>query len=265
MLKIENLSFKYEGGSFALDNINLVAKKSKIHAIIGANGAGKSTLFMSILGLIKPSEGSVCLDGNKLIYKKKSLRDYRKKVNLVMQNPDQQIFYSRVIDDIAFPLKNIGMNEDAIDAKVEKALCDMDIYELKDRAPHTLSYGQKKRVAIAGVIAMDCDYILFDEPTAGLDPKLTREMIAILKELKDKAKGIIISSHDMDFIYSIADYISVISNGKIISSGTKEEVFQDENLIYNAGLELPSLVRIAKKLGCPLFSDEEELIKYIKG
>lgn len=259
MLKIENLSYEYEDGTKALNNVDIDLAKGKVIGIIGANGSGKSTLFLNMMGILKPNSGRVIFKGKGLKYSKKYLRQYRKQVNIVFQNPDQQLFYSSVYDDVAFSLRNMGMDEIEIKNRVYKALEKVDGLDLINKPVHFLSYGQKKRIAIAGVLAMDLDTLLLDEPTAGLDPYMTKEIKKIIEEISCD-KTIVISSHDMDLIYDICDYIYVISKGEVIGQGNKRDVFLQEDLIIQANLEVPWLIKIHRILGIPLCENEIEFI-----
>lgn len=264
MLEIKNLNYSYPQSKFGIKDINLTIEKSTVHALVGENGAGKSTLFFNILGLNKPDSGQVLLDGKEVIFKKKELRDYRTRVNLVMQNPDKQIFYSNVRDDILFPLRNLKRSEEFIETKLKVIANKLEIEDLLDRPAHALSYGQKKRVAIAGVLAMEPDYILFDEPTAGLDPRLTENMTQLIKSLANEGVGILISSHDMDFIYDICTHASVISHGQILASGTKDQVFCQKDLLENAGLRQPTIAKIKSECNLPNINTIEDIIEILK-
>lgn len=263
MIETKNLYFKYDNGYEALKNINMEIRKGQIIGLIGENGSGKSTLFLSILGINKKSSGDILIDGQSISYKKSFIRQYRKKVNMVLQDPDKQIFYSDVYSDMAFGLRNLKLTEDEIEKRITLSLEALEISDLRDKAVHYLSYGQKKRLAIAGVLAMDPEFILLDEPTAGLDPRLTRQMIKTIKKLKDNDKTILVSSHDMDFIYEVCDYIYVINKGEIISQGKTSEVFLDKDKIRGAGLDLPTLARLHANTGLPLFENEDELYSYL--
>lgn len=264
MLEIKNLNYSYPQSKFGIKDINLTIEKSTVHALVGENGAGKSTLFFNILGLNTPDSGQIFLEGKEVIFKKKELRDYRTRVNLVMQNPDKQIFYSNVRDDILFPLRNLKRSEEFIETKLKVIANKLEIEDLLDRPAHALSYGQKKRVAIAGVLAMEPDYILFDEPTAGLDPRLTENMTQLIKSLANEGVGILISSHDMDFIYDICTHASVLSQGKIIASGTKDQVFCQKELLEEAGLRQPTIARIKSECDLPDINTIEDVINILK-
>lgn len=263
MINIESLEFKYEDGTKALKDINMDLNKGNIVGIIGANGSGKSTLFLNIIGILKPSKGQIKYKGYPIKYDKKFLREYRKKVNIVFQDPDKQLFYSNVYDDVAFSLRNLNYKEETIRTRVKYALEKVDGYDLKDKPIHFLSYGQKKRIAIAGVLVMDSDLILFDEPTSGLDPYMTKEIKNIIKKLSLEKK-IVISSHDMNLIYEVCDYVYVLGKGKVLGEGLPEEIFLKETLLEKAFLEKPWLVKVHEKLGLPLCKNENQLFKLYK-
>lgn len=262
MLKTKNLEYIYEDGTEALKNINIDLNQGNKIAIIGSNGAGKSTLFLNLMGILKPKKGKVFFKDEELKYKKKFLHNFRQKVGIVFQDPDKQIFYSNVYDDAAFGLRNLGIDEEQIKERVDTALKKAGAYEFKDKPVHFLSHGQKKRVAMAGVLAMDSDVILFDEPTAGLDPVMTECVKDILNNLSNEGKKIVISSHNMDLIYETCDYAYVLNHGEIIGEGKIEEIFVKEELLKKAGLNEPWLVKVHKNMNLPLFKSEEKLYKY---
>lgn len=263
MLEVKNLEYTYESGKKVLDGISLSTNNGAITMIIGENGAGKTTLFKNILGLLKKDKGEILVDGEELRYDKKSLLNYRKNVTMVFQDPDNQIFYSNVFDDTAFTLRNLGYDENTVKERVDKALRSANAYELKDMPVHFLSYGQKKRVAIASAIALGANYILMDEPTAGLDPV----SIGILKKTIAgiaKDSSLLISTHDMEFCYEMADYIYVVKDAKIIKEGTKYEIFKDEDVIKRANQELPMCVRVANAFGVDFFDNNDQMIEELK-
>ena len=260
MIKTESLVYKYEDGTKALNNINLDLEKGNVIGIIGANGSGKSTLLLNIIGILKPNKGVIKYNGIPIKYSKSFLREYRQKVNIVFQDPEKQLFYSNVYDDIAFSLRNLGFGEEEIRERVDYTLKKVNAYDLKDKPTHFLSYGQKKRIAIAGVLAMDLELILFHEPTSGLDPYMTNEIKNIIKTLSKESK-ILISSHDMDLIYDICDYVYILKGGEILGEGVPEEIFLKGELLEKAYLEKPWLVKIHEGLGLPLYKDEKELFK----
>lgn len=263
MLEVKNLEYTYESGKKVLDGISLSTKNGAITMVIGENGAGKTTLFKNILGLLKRDKGDIIVDGEELRYDKKSLLNYRKNVTMVFQDPDNQIFYSNVFDDTAFTLRNLGYDEETVKERVDNALRSANAYELKEMPVHFLSYGQKKRVAIASAIALGARYILMDEPTAGLDPV----SIGILKKTIAgiaKNSSLLISTHDMEFCYEMADYIYVVKDAKIIKEGSKYEIFKDEDVIKRANQELPLCVRVANALGVNFFDNNDQMIEELK-
>lgn len=263
MLEVKNLEYTYESGKKVLDGISLSTKNGAITMVIGENGAGKTTLFKNILGLLKRDKGDILVDGEELRYDKKSLLNYRKNVTMVFQDPDNQIFYSNVFDDTAFTLRNLGFDEETVKERVDNALRSANAYELKEMPVHFLSYGQKKRVAIASAIALGAQYILMDEPTAGLDPV----SIGILKKTIAgiaKNSSLLISTHDMEFCYEMADYIYVVKDAKIIKEGSKYEIFKDEDVIKRANQELPLCVRVANALGVDFFDNNDQMIEELK-
>lgn len=262
MFKINNLTYQYDKKRKALDNITMDFNNGDIIGIIGSNGSGKSTLFNNLMGILKATQGEILYKNSQLKYDKKSLYNLRKEVGIVFQDPEKQIFYSMVYDDLAFALRNIGMDEKTIKARISKALEAVNGEAFIDRPVHSLSFGQKKRVAIASVIAMENNLVLLDEPTAGLDPESTKAIVDIIKTMYKKGKKIIITSHDMNLIYDICDYVYVLNQGKIIKEGNVEEVFIDEKKIEEAGLELPWLVKLNKNMNLPLFRKEEDLYNY---
>ncbi len=262
MFKINNLTYKYDKNRKALDNVTMDFDRGDIIGIIGSNGSGKSTLFNNLMGILKSTEGEILYKDSQLKYDKKSLYNLRKEVGIVFQDPEKQIFYSMVYDDLAFALRNIGTDEKTIKIRINKALESVNGKDFIDRPVHSLSFGQKKRVAIASVIAMENNLVLLDEPTAGLDPESTRAIVDIIKSMHKKGKKIVITSHDMNLIYDICDYVYVLNQGKIISEGNVEEVFIDEKKIEEAGLELPWLVKLNKNMNLPLFRKEEDLYNY---
>lgn len=260
MIKIENLDYKYEDGTIALKDINIDLEKGDCIGVIGANGSGKSTLFLNMMGILKPSSGFIEFKGKRLKYDKKSLRNYRKEVGIVFQDPEKQIFYSRVYDDIAFSLRNLDYPEDEIKKRVDKSLEMVKGKDLEKKVVHFLSYGQKKRVAIAGSLVMDQEVLLLDEPTSGLDPRMTGEMKTIINSLK-KDKKLVISSHDMDFIYEICDYVYILKDGKILDEAACSDIFLKNDILEEAFLDRPWLVKVHQTMGVDLYKSEEEFLK----
>lgn len=264
MIKMKNVIYKYKDNTVALENIDFDLDKGNIIGLIGSNGAGKTTLILNCVGLLKPNQGSITFKNKPFKYSKKFLLNLRNHVGVVFQDPDKQIFYSRVYDDVAFGPRNLGLNESEVKKRVDYALKIVGAKPFCNKPVHFLSYGQKKRVAIAGVLAMDTKVIFFDEPTAGLDPHVTDIMVDLLKRISKEGKKIIISSHDMDLIYALCDYCYVMNKGKIIDYDRTDKVFLQEKIIEQANLKQPWLVRLHKNLDTPLFKNEKELYDYFK-
>lgn len=251
MIECKGLSFSYENGAKALQKIDFSTIHGGIIGLIGANGAGKSTLFKCMTGLIKPTEGCVAFKGKPLAYSKHSLDQLRQQVNVVLQDPDRQIFFPRVFDDVAFGPRNMKKPKEQVDEAVMNSLSLTKIENLKDRPVHALSFGQKKRTAIAGILAMDCQMMICDEPEAGLDPQMKRAMIEILKELSKNGTTIVLSSHNMDLILELCDYVYVLRDGQMIGNGDTLSVLSDKKLMEGASLERPQLIELAEQLGLP--------------
>lgn len=260
MIEIQSLDYVYEDGTRALKDININLDKGEVVSVIGANGSGKSTLFLNMLGILEPKKGIIRYNNSQISYDKKSLREYRKSVTMVFQDPDKQLFYSRVYDDMAFALRNLGYKEDEIKKRVELNLKKVKALDLKEKPTHFLSYGQKKRIAIGAALTLDSKVLLLDEPTSGLDPMMASEIKSIIKDLS-KEKKLVVSSHDMDFIYEISDYVYILAKGEIIGEGHPMQVFQRTDLLERADLEKPWLVKIHQYLNFPLYKTEEELFK----
>ncbi|MDF2612022.1 MAG: cbiO2 [Clostridiales bacterium] len=234
MLKIDNLCFKYSDGNQVLDHLTFDIDKGETVGIIGANGAGKSTLFMTIVGLLLPSEGEITIDGIKLT--RKSLREIRGKVGVVFQNPDDQLFMSNVYDDIAFGLRNYGFNEEMIKQKISNIMKILDIERLQNSHSNKLSGGEKRIIAIATILVMEPSVILFDEPTSFLDPKTRRKLIEQLKCIHGTK---LIATHDLDMALEVCDKVIILKDGKVFANGSSKEVLTNEALLLDAGLELP--------------------------
>ncbi len=260
MLKMENVTYIYEDKTVALNDVSIDLSRGLKIGIVGSNGAGKSTLFMNFLGLLKPSKGTVVYKGSHLKYDRTSLNELRRDVGIVFQDPDKQIFFSNVYDDIAFAMRNLKFDEKEVRERVEMAMKITNTDTLREKPVHFLSYGQKKNVSIAGAVAMDHKIIFFDEPTAGLDFVSRENVKKILDKLvSDENKSIVISSHDMNFIYENCDYIYILNNGQVLSEGEVQTVFLKKEILDRASLEEPFLVKAHKYLGKNLYRTEKEL------
>ena len=260
MIELKHLSFGYEDNKLILKDISLkLGDQGNVIGFIGPNGTGKSTLFLNLVGMLKPTSGEILVDDQPVAYTKKALNALRQKIGIVFQNSDQQIFYSIVKDDIAFALHNLGLPQAEIDQRVDHVLAELDITALKNRPIQYLSGGQKKRVAIAGILVLRSEWLLLDEPTAGLDPDGKHRMVALIKQLIANGQKIILSSHDMDFMYEVCDYFYILRQGTVVKSGKKESVFLDEQLLLDSKLDQPWLVQLHQKLHLPLYPTKEAL------
>ena len=244
MLKAQNISYSYDDGTKALNNIDFEVEKGEMVALLGENGAGKSTLFLHVNGIYKPDSGRILIDGEELEYDKKSLLKFRQKVGIVFQNPDDQLFAPTVEEDVAFGPLNLGLSQSETQKRVSEALKKVGMEGYERKAPHHLSGGQKKKVAIAGILAMKPEIMVLDEPTAGLDPKGASNILKLLYELNNEGMTIIISTHDVDLVPIYSNKVYVINSGEIIKSGTAKEVFSDIGLIRNANLRLPRVAHL---------------------
>ena len=234
-----NMSYTYPDGTSAIKDINIEIKEGEKVAIVGSNGAGKSTLFAHFNGIIKPSSGLIKINDKTIGYNKKDLLQIRQKVGIVFQNPDDQLFAPTVIEDVAFGPMNLGLSDDEVDERVEESLQMVGMQGLENKAPHHLSGGQKKRVAIAGILAMRPEIMVLDEPTTGLDPKGVEQVLDILYKLNQEDMTIIIASHDVEMVIQFADKIFVLNNGEIIGQGTPEEIFNNIETLKKAHLRPP--------------------------
>jgi len=247
LIETRDLCYSYSGSSRALDGINFIAPRNARIAVLGSNGAGKSTLFKHFNGIFKPTSGSVLVRGEPIT--KENVREVRKFVGIVFQNADDQIFAPTVELDVAFGPTNLGLDEETIHHRVHEALHIMGIEDLAGRVPHHLSGGEKKRVAIAGAIAMEPEVLVLDEPTAGLDPRGIHDLLGFISELK-KSSGmtVIFSTHDVSLVPEIADYIYVISKCRIVSQVTVAEVFSQTELLKSVRLDVPHYPKLIKSL-----------------
>lgn len=248
ILEAENISFRYPDGTKALDGLSIQIEKGKKIAILGANGAGKSTLFLHFNGILKPESGEIKFEGKGISYTKKKLKNLRKNVGIIFQDPDMQLFSSSVYQEISFGPLNLGLSEEKAAERVEEAMRVMDIYDIRDKPTHLLSYGQKKRISIADILAMKPEVIIFDEPTVWLDPRHSQEILEFIDQINRSGTTVILSTHDVDIAYKWADYIYVFSEGKIIGEGSAEEIFRDTPLLEESDLIKPWIIEVYEEL-----------------
>lgn len=261
MIKLENVSYVYmQGGPFektALNNINLEIGDGEFIGLIGHTGSGKSTLIQLLNGLIKPTEGRVRVAGFDLTDKKTKMRDVRFKVGLVMQYPEHQLFEETVFKDIAFGPQNMGLPQEEIKNRVEFAANLVGLSkEILDKSPFDLSGGQKRRVAIAGVLAMEPKVLILDEPTAGLDPGGRDEILFKIKDMHKRMNlTVILVSHSMEDVAKLADRILVMNSGSIEMFDTPSKIFENAERLSQIGLNVPQITQVCDRLraaGMPL-------------
>ncbi|AEA46845.1 ATP-binding cassette domain-containing protein [Archaeoglobus veneficus] len=241
---IETIDLWYEYGSIqALRGVNFRAEKGRITVLMGRNGAGKTTLLMHFNGLLRPRKGEVRVDGKPIKYDRKGLMEVRKKVGFVFQNPDDQIVAPTVWQDVAFGCENLGLSKEDVAERVSMALKWVSLEGFENRLCNTLSGGEKRKVAIAGVVAMNPDCIIMDEPTAGLDGIGVRDVVKTVLRLRDEGKTLVISTHDADFAMQVGDHFVVMDQGKIVFEGDclEPEIAELYGLrVYNATSYNPS-------------------------
>ncbi|MEN4006786.1 MAG: ATP-binding cassette domain-containing protein [Methanobacteriaceae archaeon] len=248
IIETNDINYHYPDGTEALKRVNFKAVEGKIIALLGPNGAGKSTLFLHFNGILRPTSGSIIVNSEEIKYDKKNLMKVRQNVGIVFQNPDDQLFAPTVVEDVAFGPMNMGLSKDEVERRVDESLKRVGMEEFKNKAPHHLSGGQKKRVAIAGILAMNPRIMVLDEPTSGLDLKGASQILRILYELNKEGMTIIISTHDVDLVPLYAHQVYIISKGEIIKKGSPQEVFGDVKTIRDANLRLPRIAHLMEIL-----------------
>lgn len=254
-IKVEHLTHIYDKGmpseSVALDDVSFTAEDGQFIGIIGHTGSGKSTLLQHLNGLLKPDEGTVTVGNVDITQPGISMVEIRKRIGLVFQYPEYQLFEETVAKDVAFGPKNLGLSETEIEERVKEAieLVGLDYETVKDRSPFELSGGQKRRVAIAGVVAMRPEVLILDEPTAGLDPKAHKDVLNMVEEVHRRTGNItIFVSHNMADIARLSDKILVIHNGKLVTKGSPKEVFSQKEALRSVGLDLPPVTEFTEGL-----------------
>lgn len=239
ILEVRNLHFTYNDEKHALNGVDLKIYEGEKIAVLGSNGAGKSTFFLNINGVLKPHEGEIFYRGEKIT--KKRLNHLRKNVGIVFQDADNQIIASTVMAEVSFGPMNLKLPREEVLRRVDKALDYMNITEFRDRPPHYLSGGEKKRVSIADIIAMESEVIIFDEPTAALDPLNAQMLEEVLHKMGQEGRTILLSTHDVDFAYRWAERVIVFCQGKVIADDTPLRVFKQEEILKKANLKHPVL------------------------
>jgi len=245
LLEAEGLSYTYPDGTEALRGVNFRLARGEAVAVLGANGAGKTTLLRHFNGLLTPTSGRLMLCGEEL--HRGNLMKARRIVGLVFQNPDEQLFAPSVAEDVAFGPRNLGLDEEEVERRVEEALHLVGMEGSEERAPHHLSYGEKKRIAIAGVLAMKPECIALDEPTSGLDPAGAEELIELLNRLRRSGISIVFATHDVDMVPLLAERVYLLHGGRMVCEGTPEHVFSSPEL-ERCSLRAPCAARLLQHL-----------------
>ena len=231
VITVSGLWFSYPERPNVLRDVSLTVLPGERVGLIGPNGSGKTTLFLQLCGVLKPSAGQIVVFGTPVVN-----GDFRSDMGLVFQNPDDQLFCPSVRDDVAFGPRNMGLSEDEIDARVTEALSTVDAVELADRPPHHLSEGEKRMVAIAGVLAMRPRLLIYDEPSANLDIRSRRRLIRLLQA---STETILVASHDLELVLEVCQRVVLIDNGRIIADGSPREIMGDDRLMQAHGQEKP--------------------------
>lgn len=270
ILSVKNIAYSYDDENYALKNVSVDFFSGEKIAVIGANGAGKSTFFLNLNGVLSPDCGEIFFRGEKI--GKKNLNTLRKNVGIVFQDAESQIIASTVFAEVSFGPVNMRLPKNETLTRTERAMEYMNITELRDRPPHYLSGGEKKRVSIADIIAMTPEIIIFDEPTEGLDPLNAQMLEEALSKLSAEGKTLILSTHNVDFAYRWAERIIVFNKGEIIADSEPEAVFKNEVILKSANLSRPATLDIYESLAKKGFlkngenprsvSDLKKLIEY---
>ncbi len=245
-LEARDLVFRYEDGTPALAGLSLVIQPGEFVALVGQNGSGKTTLAKHFNGLLRPTAGTVLVDGQET--SALSVGALARKVGYVFQNPDHQVFSPTTREEIAFGPRNLGLPETEVTARVEVALARFGLEPYADHPPAALSHGLRRKVALAAVVAMETPGLVLDEPTAGLDGRDSQALMALLRELRERGRTIVLITHDMRLVAEHAERVLVLDGGRLLADGAPEAVFHDEALLQRAHLEPPAVTRLSRAL-----------------
>lgn len=245
LIEARDLHYTFAGGIPALSGVDFAVRAGAKVALLGANGAGKTTVLLHLNGSLRPSRGTLRLGGEMAGYDRAALMRWRTRVGLVLQDPDDQLFAGTVYEDVSFGPLNLGLPEADVHARVTFALEALGIADLAARPAHMLSFGQKRRAAIAGIVAMRPQVLLLDEPTAGLDPHGVGQLLATLDALAAAGTALVLSTHDVDLAYGWAETVALMDRGRIIAEGPPETVLADDAALARAGLRRPLLIELA--------------------
>ena len=247
ILQAQGLSYAYPGGIPALSGLDLTISRGRRLAIVGPNGAGKTTVLMHLNGTFRPTAGQIRLDGTAMGYSRAELAAWRRRVGLVLQDADDQLFAATVAEDVSFGPLNMGLSEAEARLRVDEALTALGIADLAQRSTHMLSFGQKKRVAIAGAVAMRPDILLLDEPTAGLDAQGSAALLDVMGTLEAAGTTLVFTTHDVDMAYGFAHHVAVFDGGKVLAQGDAVDIFSNGRVMAAAGLQQPLALEIGLK------------------
>lgn len=246
-IEARGLCFRYEEGTEALRDVNFAVRPGEFVALLASNGGGKSTLIKVLVRLLEPQEGRILLAGREL--RQYSTRELYQLVGLVLQDPNDQLFAPTVAEDVAFGPSNLGLPADEVERRVSEALQWVGAAALADRAVHHLSFGERKRVCLAGVLAMGSSILMLDEPTAGLDPAGEAQMLHLLNRLnRERGLTIILATHSVDLLPLFADRVYVLNRGRVLMEGTPEVIFANQEMVDRASLRLPYISRLIHEL-----------------
>ena len=261
IVEVKDVQFNYPGSVKAIGGVSFGISKAERVAILGPNGSGKSTLILLMAGLLTPLKGEITVFNEKT--SSKNFQKIRQRIGVVFQDPDDQLFTQSVIDDIEYGPKNLRLPENEVKDRSSQVLEKMGIQHLKDRPPHRLSFGEKKKVSLATALVMKPDLLILDEPTANLDLVSRRGLIGTLNELNREGTTIIVSTHDVEALPELADRVIVINRGCLVGAGATSEVLQNQKLLESACLEPPAIVKLFTELqskgvvqGIPLTVEE---------
>ncbi|MEM4311052.1 MAG: ABC transporter ATP-binding protein [Nitrososphaerales archaeon] len=262
MIEFHNVSFIYPNGFKALDEINLKIREGDLLALVGENGSGKTTLIKHLNGLLKPTQGKVFIFGRDT--KELTVAEVSRYVGIVFQNSDSQLFSETVEDEIAFGLRNFGFSEEDINLRINFALRLFELEIYRKKSPFLLSGGEKKRLCMACILAWDPRFIVLDEPTVGQDFLEKEKLIQMIDLLRRKGKGIVIASHDIEFLWKLQPKMVVMKNGRIIAYSSAEEIFSNSSILDQSNLIPPQLVELSKHLSTKAFQTIEQAKEWIK-
>ena len=248
LLELDAVSYRYADGGLGLEHCSLAIERGSRNALIGANGAGKTTLFKHCNGLLRPQSGLVRYAGRALDYGRAGMRELRSRVGLVFQNPDHQLFSASVAEDVSFGPVNLGLAQDIVRQRVAASLAAVGMAAHADKAVHNLSFGQKKRVCIAGVLAMEPELLILDEPMAGLDQRMRSELLAVLDGLHAQGITLLLATHDIDFAYRWAQRVHLIDEGACTASLDGADLAHADAALASLDLPLPAVVELQRRL-----------------